>query len=140
MKKSRVVIGGKRINESASFVYNLQPVNEFFFSAEGGVRSLIRVTSKANRRKAEKVLQKNRFLIVFFLVVKNVFHYMIAKFSCLIRTHKISSSRSQTLRRTGKSCLCNVGLEPCFLDSTSDYYCNMSTLSEVPVIDFAKCG
>ena len=40
IEKSRAVIGGKRINERALFVYYLQAVHEFFLSAEGGVRSL----------------------------------------------------------------------------------------------------
>ena len=38
--KSQAVIGWKRIDERASFVYNPQVENEFFLSAEGGVRSL----------------------------------------------------------------------------------------------------
>ena len=37
--KSRAVIGWKRIAERASFVGNLWAVQEFFLSAEGGVRS-----------------------------------------------------------------------------------------------------
>ena len=37
--KSRAVIGWKRIDERASFAYNLEAVHEFFLLAEGGVRS-----------------------------------------------------------------------------------------------------
>ena len=47
--------------------------------------------------------------MVFFSVMKNVFRYIFAKFSCLIWTQAISSSRSQILWHTGTSCLCNIG-------------------------------
>ena len=39
VEKSRTVIGWKRIDEKALFVYNLQVENEFFLSAESGIRS-----------------------------------------------------------------------------------------------------
>ena len=39
IEKSWAVIGGKRINERASFAYNLSAVHEFFLSAEDGVKS-----------------------------------------------------------------------------------------------------
>ena len=39
VEKYRTVIGGKRINERASFGYNVEAVHKFFLSAEGGFRS-----------------------------------------------------------------------------------------------------
>ena len=38
-EKSRAVIGRKKTDERASLMHNLSPVNKFFLSAEGGVRS-----------------------------------------------------------------------------------------------------
>ena len=39
IEKSGAVIGGKRINERASFVHNLWALHKFFLSAEGRVKS-----------------------------------------------------------------------------------------------------
>ena len=75
-----------------------------------GLEVLIKVTSKADRwKESEKSFTKNSFPVLFISIIKIVFHYMFAKFSYLIRTHAISSARSQILRCTGTSCLCNIG-------------------------------
>ena len=79
-----------------------------FYRQRAGLEVLIKVTSKAGRwQESRKSVTKIRFL-VFFSIIKNVFHFMFAKFSYLTRTHAISSPGCQILRRTGTSCLCNI--------------------------------
>ena len=88
---------------------NLQAVHKFFCQQRAGLQVLIKMTSKADRwRRAEKVLQKIYFLLFFFSLIKNVFHYVFVKFAYLIRMHAISSPWSQNLRRSGTSCLCEL--------------------------------
>ena len=60
IEKSRTVIGQKRIDERASFVYNLWAVHELLLSTEGGVRSFDKsdFIKQIDVRRAEKVLQK----------------------------------------------------------------------------------
>ena len=74
-----------------------------------GLEILIKVTSKADRLEGErKKFYKNWFFTAFLSIIKNVFHYMFAKFSNLIWMHAISSPWSQILRCTGTSCLCEL--------------------------------
>ena len=65
---------------------------------------------EAERKKFYKKLIS--YCIFFY---NNVFNYLLAKFFYLIQTHAISSQRSQILRPTDTSCLCNIGTrsKPC---------------------------
>ena len=52
-----------------------------FCQQKAGFEVLIKVTSKADRWKQSwKSFTKNWFLIAFFSITKNVFHYLLAKF------------------------------------------------------------
>ena len=59
--------------------------------------------------KEQKKFHKTLISHCIFSIIKNVFHYMIAKFSYLIWMHAISSQQSQILRRMGMSCLFDIG-------------------------------
>ena len=115
-KKAEQWLAGKGSIKERHLCTIFKLYTNFFRRQGAGLEVLIKVTLKANRwKKSGKSFTKNWFLIVLFLVIKNVFHYMFAKFSYLIRTNKISSLRSQILPRTGTSCLCDIGTHsrPC---------------------------
>ena len=61
-RKSRAVIGWKRIDERASFIYKLSFENGFFLSAEGGVRSF----DKSDIIEKNKI--RNQFFEKLFLL------------------------------------------------------------------------
>ena len=86
-------------------------MNSFCRQRAARFKVLIKVISKAHRwmENENSFAKKIDFLLYFFSIIKNVFDYMFAKFSYQIRTHAISSSRSQILQRTGTSCLSNFG-------------------------------
>ena len=59
-----------------------------FFVSIAGLEVLIKVTSKANRwKESRKSFTKKLISNYIFSIIKNVFHHMLAKFSCLIWTH-----------------------------------------------------
>ena len=59
--KNRAVIGWKRINERASFMYNLKVENKFFLLAEGEVKSFDKSDFISRQIEERKVSQKIDF-------------------------------------------------------------------------------
>ena len=80
IRKGRAMIGWKRIAERASFVFNLWAVQDFFLSAEGGVRSFDKSGFKSRQMKAEwKKFYKKLISYCIFFNNKKCFPLNICK-------------------------------------------------------------